>query len=53
MSTTPTPTGVTTIQITRAVRAQLCALGMKGESYNDILLRLLALAAQAPRAGRQ
>ena len=42
------PTGVTTIQITRAVRAELCALGRKGESYNDILLRLLAQAAKKP-----
>ena len=42
-------TGVTTIQITKAVRAQLCALGVKGESYNDILLRLLAQAAKKPK----
>ena len=39
---------ITTIQITRTVRAQLCALGVKGESYNDILLRLLAQAAKKP-----
>ena len=39
----------TTIQISRAVRAQLCSLGMKGESYNDILLRLLAQAAKKPK----
>jgi len=33
--------GVTTIQLTPATRDKLKELGKKGESYEDIILRLL------------
>ena len=41
--TMPYKKGVTTIQLSPATRDKLKALGKKGETYEDIILRLLKL----------
>jgi len=42
-----TSANITTIQVELAVRKRLQALGMKGETYNDIIKKLLRTAAYA------
>jgi len=37
----PTGEGLTTIQLTQSTRDKLKDLGKKGESYEDVILRLI------------
>ncbi len=51
-------TDVTTIQVSRDTREELKSLGIKGETYDDILRRLIKTAKRGsvksvgPREGR-
>ena len=42
---------VTTIQITKETREMLKSLGRKGETYDEIIRRLIALAEKAEKEG--
>lgn len=41
---------ITTIQITKATRDELKKLGIKGETYDTIIRRLLELAKKSSKA---
>jgi len=41
---------ITTIQLTKATRDELKKHGIKGETYDEIIRRLLELAKKAPKA---
>lgn len=47
------PKDVTTIQVSKHVRDKLKALGKKGETYDEILEKLIKLAEDAQNAERQ
>ena len=50
MSETQNKEDITTIQINKATRDELKKMGIKGETYDTIIMRLLELAKKSVKA---